>query len=576
MAGKFFRPESIEYLLTKFRNDEIQEIVADWRWIFSYSRRYRWQIVIFTLFGIASTTFGLVSSVANKYMVDIVTGHRTEMLWLLVSIWIGTNVLSLLMNSVNSRYSAKVTTAIQRDVQQDVFRKVLDADWLSLQNYSNGDILNRINGDTGTISSNAIAWVPNMIIMGYNLLATFLVIWHYSRGMTLIAIGSAPILFLARRAFLSKEREYHRETRRLSSKIFSYETESFNRMDTVKSMGLTEHFMDGFDETQEEIRDYALERNAFDIKRNIVMYSLQMAVSIAAFSYALWLLWNDQITYGTMVLFLQQRGRLTSAMINVGSVIPNFVNSSVSAHRIVELMELPGEKHSDGEEEALMSGSITLRMNDLYYEYENDEPVIHDGSLSASTGEIVALVGPTGRGKTTLLRMILGLIYPQSGICELSDAEGNAIETNADTRKLFAYVPQGNSLFAGTIAENLRMMNQNASDDDLIHALKMADAWEFVSKLPDGLESEIRENGRGLSEGQAQRIAIARALLRDAPILLFDEATSALDTETEKRVIKNLRKSTEDRMVILTTHRPSVMEICDRVYRVDDGHLRQA
>lgn len=571
--NKFFKFKSLEFLLNKMKEDELSEIVKDWRWIFTYSKRYKWQIVIFTLFGIAGTTFGLVSSVANKYMVDIVTGRKIEMLWLLVTIWLGTNVLSIVMSSVQSRYSAKVTTAIQKDVQTDIFHRIIDADWMSLQQYTNGDMLDRINGDSSTISNNAISWVPNLVIIGYNFIATFLVIWHYSKGMTLIAILSAPVLFLVRRGFLIKERNYHKNLRKLSSKIYTYETESFNRMDTVKSMGLTQRFMDHFDDTQEEMRDYTLEMNAFDIKRKAIMRTLQMIVSAIAFGYALWLLWGGKITYGTMVLFLQQRGRLTQAMMSVGQIIPNFVNSSVSAHRVVELMELPQEKHHADKQ--TIQGRFTLHMKDTTFGYKDEEVVLKNGELKVSSGEIVALVGPTGRGKTTILRMMLGLIYPDTGTCVLTDEDHHEIEINADTRRLFSYVPQGNSLFAGTIKDNLKMMKEDASEEEMIEALKEADAWEFVQKLPEGLDYRVFENGRGLSEGQAQRIAIARALLRNAPILLFDEATSALDVNTESRVLKNLKKKEKGRAIVLTTHRPSVLEICDRVYEMNEGHLSE-
>ena len=571
--NKLFKFKSLEFLLNKLKDDELSEIINDWKWIFSYSKRYRWQIAVFTLFGIASTTFGLVSSVANKYMLDIVTGRKIEMLWLLIIIWLGTNIISVVMNSVHSRYNAKVTTAIKKDVQQDVFHRILNADWMSLQKYTNGDMLDRINSDASTISDHAISWVPNLIILGYNFIATFLVIWHYSKGMTLIAIISAPVLFLVRRNFLIKEREYHKNLRKLSSNIYSYETESFNRMDTVKSMGLTESFMKRFDETQEERRDYSLEKNAFDIKRNAVMSILRMIVSAIAFVYALWLLWNGNITYGTMVLFLQQRNRLTNAMMSIGSIIPDFVNSSVSAHRIVELIELPQEKHKETTE--TIQGKFTLDVKDPQFGYVDEELIVKDGKLKVSNGEIVAIVGPTGLGKTTILRMMLGLIYPSSGICQIKDNNNNIIGIGADTRGLFSYVPQGNSLFAGTIAENLRMIKQDASEKEMIHALKMADAWEFVEKLPEGIEHKVFENGIGLSEGQAQRVAIARALLRGAPILLFDEATSALDVATEARVLKNLKKENKDHAIILTTHRSSVLEICDRVYQMKNGHLKK-
>lgn len=573
---KFLKIESIIYIKDKLKKGEFGEIMEDWKWIFSYSRRYTRQIVVFTLFGVMTTAFGLVSSVMNKYMIDIVTGHKTEMLWLVVVIWLSTNVFSIVITGVNMRYSAKVSIAISKDVQSDVYNRILDADWQALREYTSGEMLDRINGDTQTISSNAIVWFPNIIISLFNFIATFVVIWHYSKGMSLIAVGAAPILFFVGRGLMAQSREYQKETRRLSSKIYSYETESFGKMDSIKSMGLVDLFLDQFGEKQNELRSFQLEKNAFEIKRNVIMSSINMLVTGVAFAYALWLLWTNHITYGTMVLFLQQRTRLTQAFLNVGQVVPNFVNSSVSARRVAEILELPAEKHSRADEKyRIPEGGIKLVLDDISFFYEDGEKVIESGDLKVSTGETVALVGPSGRGKTTLLRMLLGLIYPQSGTCGIYDKDGKHIEINADSRHLFAYVPQGNTLFSGTIRDNLLMVEQDATDEDLIKALEMADAWEFVERTSKGLDTEVWENGRGLSEGQAQRIAIARALLKDAPIILLDEATSALDVETEKRVLENLKEHAKERAVLVTTHRPSVLDICDRVYRVESGRLEE-
>ncbi len=573
---KFLKIESIIYIKDKLKKGEFGEIMEDWKWIFSYSRRYTRQIVVFTLFGVMTTAFGLVSSVMNKYMIDIVTGHKTEMLWLVVVIWLSTNVFSIVITGVNMRYSAKVSIAISKDVQSDVYNRILDADWQALREYTSGEMLDRINGDTQTISSNAIVWFPNIIISLFNFIATFVVIWHYSKGMSLIAVGAAPILFFVGRGLMAQSREYQKETRRLSSKIYSYETESFGKMDSIKSMGLVDLFLDQFGEKQNELRSFQLEKNAFEIKRNVIMSSINMLVTGVAFAYALWLLWTNHISYGTMVLFLQQRTRLTQAFLNVGQVVPNFVNSSVSARRVAEILELPAEKHSRADEKyRIPEGGIKLVLDDISFFYEDGEKVIESGDLKVSTGETVALVGPSGRGKTTLLRMLLGLIYPQSGTCGIYDKDGKHIEINADSRHLFAYVPQGNTLFSGTIRDNLLMVEQDATDEDLIKALEMADAWEFVERTSKGLDTEVWENGRGLSEGQAQRIAIARALLKDAPIILLDEATSALDVETEKRVLENLKEHAKERAVLVTTHRPSVLDICDRVYRVESGRLEE-
>ena len=195
--------------------------------------------------------------------------------------------------------------------------------------------------------------------------------------------------------------------------------------------------------------------------------------------------------------------------------------------------------------------------------------------FEANPGEIVALVGPSGEGKTTMIRLILGLIRPSDGGVSINASNGDAVEANANTRHLFAYVPQGNTILSGTVAENMRMVKQDATDEEIIHALQVSCAWDFISKLPDTINTKIGERGRGFSEGQAQRIAIARAILRDAPILLLDEATSALDVTTERKVLRNIIQNHPNKTCIVTTHRPSVLNMCQRVYRVMETHVTE-
>lgn len=196
-------------------------------------------------------------------------------------------------------------------------------------------------------------------------------------------------------------------------------------------------------------------------------------------------------------------------------------------------------------------------------------------AFHAEPGEIVALVGPSGEGKTTMIRLILGLVRPDRGRVFLRTGAGLEAEVNAETRHLFSYVPQGNTILSGTIADNLRMVKEDATDQELEEALRLACAWEFVSRMPEGIHSSVGERGRGLSEGQAQRLAIARAVLKDAPVLLLDEATSALDVATERQVLRNLMTGRPNRTVIVTTHRPSVLGMCRRVYRIVDRQVRE-
>jgi ABC-type bacteriocin/lantibiotic exporter with double-glycine peptidase domain len=302
-----------------------------------------------------------------------------------------------------------------------------------------------------------------------------------------------------------------------------------------------------------------------------------MIVQYAAFGYCLFLLWGHQITYGTMTLFLEQRVRLANAFNSVIGIVPSFLTSSVSAHRIRELIELPRERHlpETRELEALADGGLEVRMEGLTFSYMEDKRVITGSGFRAAPGEIVALVGPSGEGKTTMIRLILGLVQPDSGIAVLRSLDGTEVPMNAESRSFFSYVPQGNAILSGTIAENLRLVRENATDEEIIQALKIACAWDFVSRMPDTINSKVGERGRGLSEGQAQRIAIARAVLRDAPVLLLDEATSALDVATERQVLRNIIRQRPNKTCIVTTHRPTVLNLCQRVYRVMDTRVTE-
>ena len=569
--------ESLDVLISRWKDGTFSEIIDDWKWIFSYSARYKGAIAFYVILGIFSTSMGLVSSVASKYMIDIITGYETSKLWGMILIMVGSTVFSLAFSSIISRISTKLSIDINNDIQADIFDKIVDADWLSLNKYSNGDILNRFNGDIGTVSSNAISWLPTIIIAVYNFVATFFVIMHYDWIMAVIALGSAPVMLLMSRFMIKKQRDYSKKVREMSSQLMTFEVEAFYNFDTIKSFGVAPHYSKKMRWWQGKFRDISLKYNLFSIKTNIFMSILGTVVQFAAFGYCLFRLWTNDITYGTMTLFLQQRSNLSSAFNSVVSIIPAFLNSSVSAHRIRELVELPKEVHipESGEMDKYIDKGFEVRMDDVNFSYVEGTRVITDSAFRAKPGEIVALVGPSGEGKTTMIRLILGLIRPEDGGVKLRASGGQEIEMNAETRHLFAYVPQGNTILSGTIAENMRMVKEDATDEEIVEALKVACAWDFVEKLPQQINNSVGERGRGLSEGQAQRIAIARAVLRDAPILLLDEATSALDVTTERTVLRNIVKQHPNKTCIVTTHRPSVLNLCQRVYRVMETHVTE-
>ncbi|MCD8357167.1 MAG: ABC transporter ATP-binding protein/permease [Clostridia bacterium] len=576
--NKILKSKFIQMMINKIDDGTFSDFFDDWRWIFSFSKQYKWAICFYTLMGILSSTLGLVSAVASKYMIDIITNRQIGRLWQLALLMIFSTVISLLFSSLVSRYATKLSIYVNNDIQASIFDKIIDADWLELSQYENGDLLNRFNNDVNTVASNAVSWLPNIIIALYTFAATFVVILHYDVIMAFIALLSAPFLLLASRFLMRKNREYRQKVLQMNSKLMSYESETFYNIDTIKSFGVMDHYSHGLRKWQKKLRDYTLDYNMFSIKTNIATSLVSTFVTFVAFGYCLFLLWSGRIEFGTMTLFLQQRTQLSNNFSSLVNIIPGMLNSSVSAHRIRELVELPREQHI-AEESAQMAraaeNGFAVRMSSVDFAYVENNKVLTDSDFLASPGEIIALVGPSGEGKTTMLRMILGLIHPDQGAVDLVDRDQNHVTINADTRRYFSYVPQGNTLMSGTIAENMRVVKEDATDEEIVEALKTACAWDFVQKLDDGIYSTLGTRGRGLSEGQAQRVSIARAVLRDAPVLLLDEATSALDVETERQVLRNIIRQHPNKTCIVTTHRPSVLNMCQRVYRVMDTKVTE-
>lgn len=562
--------KTLGLLVESWKKDNFGQTLDDWKWILRYTKQYWRSVLVYTVLGVLASSLSLLSAVASKYTIDIITGYDSSRLVVVLAIMILSFLAGLGMTSLVSYVSVRISLRVNNDIQAEVYRAVMGADWMSLSEYPNGDLINRLSSDISTVANNAISWLPDILVSLYTFAATFFVIWHYDRIMALIALASAPFLLLSSRTLLSKMRRHNQVMKEATSELMAYEAESLYNIDTIKSMGLTKRYVSGLTGKQKIVWKASLDFNYFKIRTNVLLSLLGNAVRMAIFCYCLYLLWSGKIVYGTMTLFVSQGTRLSGIFNNLAGMLPTFLNGAVSAHRIRELRDLPQEPAAA--EQDVFAGEadqgLTVCAEQMDYAYCADQPVLEQVNFKAKPGEIVALIGPSGEGKTTTIRLILGLVQPKQGRIYLQGTSGKVSEMNAETRRYFSYVPQGNTMISGTVADNLRMGKENATDEELEAALKTACAWEFVSRMPKGIYSSVGEKGRGLSEGQAQRIAIARAVLRDAPVLLMDEATSALDVATERQVLKNIMTYSPTKTCILTTHRPSVLNLCRRVYRV--------
>ena len=442
--------ESLGTLLRSWRDGTFSEIWADWKWIWGYTKRYRRAVWFYTILGVASSTLGLVSAVASKYSIDIITGYDSDRLWFVITVMVASALVGLLLSSVTSRISTKISLRVNNDIQAEVFDRLLGADWKSLNDFASGDLLSRLSTDAGAVSSSAIRWLPDLVVSVYTFIATLAVIMHYDWIMALLALASAPFLLLTSRRLIRGMRTHQQEVRQVGSRLMSYETETLHNLDAIKGFGITGRYGAGLRQRQEEFRRASLDYNLFSIRTEILMSVLGSAVQMAAFGYCLYLLWSGKILYGTMTLFLSQGTKLSSAFNALVRTVPSFLSASVSARRIRDLFALEPEPvlPDDGLDRQASRG-FTVAAEGVSYGYVPRQPVLTRADFRAAPGEIVALVGPSGGGKTTTIRLLLGLVRPQEGRAYLQAADGRQVEMNAGLRRYFSYVPQGNTLLSG-------------------------------------------------------------------------------------------------------------------------------
>ncbi len=569
----------IKKLIQKIKDGTALQILQELRWIGSYSRRYLWAITWYILLGILGTIITLAASVVSKDIIDIVTGYKTGYAVQATVIYIVMQLTSIGLNAAVSRISIRVQIHVSQELRADIFRKILSAQYEPLSEYHSGDLLSRSSRDTDTVAGSIISWVPSLTVNSLQFIGTFLVLFHFDRTLALLALASAPITLFLSFFLVKRIRKHSKEMRQIASENTAFHAETFRNIQFIKAFHAIDIYCDKLKNIQQKYKETSLEHNRFSVLTSSFLSLVGMVVGGVCFLWSAYRLWGNHITFGEMTLFLQLSGSLSGAFGALVSLVPTAISASTAAGRIMEITQLPAEQIDSQEQidQLLQNGNgIGIRIEDLHFSYHSGKEVFQNVNFEAKSGEIVALVGPSGGGKTTLLRLLLGMLSIKTGNIQLSNEENEiTLCASPSTRRLFAYVPQDNTLFSGTIAENLRITNPEATDDMLTDALKTACAFDFVSALPDGLDSQVGESGNGLSKGQIQRISIARALLSDAPILLLDEATSALDIKTARTLLENIQNSRKGRTCILTTHKPSVLSICNSTYLIQDKTVTQ-
>lgn len=543
------------------------EFVELYRMVGDYRKKVLWH----TFVTLVCALLSMLLTTRVSGLVDSVVAFQWNEAVRIVLIVAVVGTANILLSSYASLLAGRIRAVVRKDLADKTYGSVMCADWETVIQHHSGDLMTRLQEDVTTVAGSTVGWIPQIIYQGIKTVVAMGVILYCDYSLVLVVGVLAPFLIFGSQIFLGKLYDSDRREREVSSDVMSMYKESFHHLQSIKGFGLVNLFHSRMNDKLERRKAVDLDVSRYGVYSWLVMYSSGQIGALLCGSWAVYRIYQGAISFGSLAMLLVMAGVASEGIKALMQQIPEAIRSISASERIRTIMELPEEKQENVEiyqrmlEEAGDSGA-SVKVEHLNFSYANGHEVLQDVNYQVNSGEIVALVGPSGEGKTTMLRILLGIVRAENA--PILKVNGTEMPVSPAARRLMAYVPQGNTMLNGTIADNLRMFNQSATDEEIVSALKEACAYEFVEKLPGGIYHNIGESGIGFSEGQNQRLAIARALMCKTPILLLDEATSALDVATERRVLVNLMKGVQKRTCILTTHRPSVLSMCDRVYRI--------
>ncbi len=566
------------------------------RWLWKVWKGHRLQATLNACIGLTGVGFSLTMVWAMKRAIDTATGVREGSVYTAVGVMAAITLCEFAVGISRVWVKNILGVKARNRMQQLTLARLLRSEWRGREAMHSGDVINRLETDVNRVVEFLTETMPSTLSTVALFIGAFVYLLQMDEWLAIITVGILPLFILVSRFYVAKMRQLSRKVRESDSFIQSLLTETMHHRMLIKTMEADGQMLDRLEDTQSELRERVKKRTAFSVASHLFLNTGFSLGYLIAFLWGLIRLHAGTITFGAMTAFLQLVYRIQGPARDLTRLAPAFVSVLTSAERLMELEEIPEEQQGEA---LMMAAPCGVRFTDVSYRYTPQQrPIVVHANYDFTPGSCTAILGETGAGKTTLIRLLLALIRPQEGEITIYSGEGgedrecrvesvefataveeaNGAVANSPLSTLhsplsslhrcnFVYVPQGNTLLSGTLRDNLRIGAPDATDAQMHEALRLACA-DFVSELPDGLDTKFAEQGGGLSEGQAQRIAIARALLRPGSIILLDEATSALDADTERQLLDNILRD-QRKTVIFVTHRQAVIEYCDRVIRID-------
>ncbi len=542
------------------------------KWIWQIARRDVGRIALLSLLTGLSSASTVVFALVSRRVVDIAVGEAQGELLSSIGWLVGVLILQIAIDVFNSQFNARISGKMEVRIKDRVFAQLFRKQLSDVSRFHSGELLNRLNSDSHIVVSGIVGFVPKLVSLVTRLVACLTVLLVLDGRFTAIMLGFGALLLVCSRAYGKRVKFLHKECQEADGKAKAFTQESLENRLMIQAFEGCDYVRGRLGERLKAHFTAVIRRNRWSAVSHGVMHLLFSGSYYVALAWGAFRLAAGTISYGTLTAFLQIVGQIRMPFMNMSGLLPQYYNMLASAERLIELEALSDEPHvAESSVDWHASALRSIEVAGVRFAYDEDHTVLADANLTVHGGEFIALTGFSGIGKSTLFKLMLGFYPPQSGtLTAVTDA--GEYPLGADTRGLFAYVPQQSVLLSGTIRENIVFCCTDVTEEDIWQAAETAAIADVIRELPDGLDTPLGERGAGLSEGQVQRLAIARAVLCGAPVLLLDEVTASLDEATEERVLRNLR-ALPGKTCLCISHRPAALGVCDRVIRVEGGNL---